>query len=158
MGSRLLYGMSHQGLVPAVLGRLHATRRTPNIAIFVLFGIVSLLILSGGVKPLAEATVLLLLVVFTLVNLSLVVLKRRAGEPTSGFDVPVIIPILGALICALLVSVRIHAAFTSEIPGAALAPRIAFGIFVLSFLLYLVMKPKAGIPTEPPPPPAHPEG
>ncbi len=47
------------------------------------FGIVSLLILSGGVKTLAEATVLLLLVVFTLVNVSLIVLKRRSSSPLS---------------------------------------------------------------------------
>ena len=156
MGSRLLYGMSQQGLVPELLGRLHPTRHTPQMAIFVLFGIVSLLILSGGVKPLAEATVLLLLVVFTLVNLSLIVLKRRPGEPTDGFDVPLVVPVLGALVCALLVVVRIHAAFTSLKPGAAVAPMIAFGIFALSFLLYAIMKPKRGILTETPPA-AHPE-
>jgi amino acid transporter len=142
MGSRLLYGMSKQGLLPAVLGKLHPTRHTPQMAIFVLFGIVTLLILSGGVKPLAEATVLLLLSVFTLVNLSLVVLKRREGEPTDGFDVPLLVPILGALVCALLVGVRVVSAFTDGRPGAALAPLIAVGIFATSFVLYRVLKPR----------------
>jgi amino acid transporter len=75
MGSRLLYGMSRQGLLPAVLGSVHPVRKSPHIAVFVLFGIVSLLILSGSVKQLAESTVLLLLIVFTAVNISLVVLK-----------------------------------------------------------------------------------
>ncbi len=142
MGSRLLFGMSRQGLLPAMLGKLHATRRTPQTAILVLFGVVSLLILSGGVKPLAEATVLLLLVVFTLVNISLIVLKRRAGEPTDGFDVPMLVPILGALVCALLVAVRVQSAISDPKPGAATAPLIALGIFALSFLLYFLMKPK----------------
>ncbi len=142
MGSRLLYGMSRQGLMPAVLGKLHAQRRTPQLAIVVLFVIVSLLILSGGVKPLAEATVLLLLCVFTLVNISLIVLKRRPSEPSDGFDVPLAVPILGALVCALLVVVRVHAAFTAEKPGAWVAPSIALGIFVVSFLLYSLLKPK----------------
>lgn len=145
MGSRLLYGMSRQGLLPAVLGKIHPQRHTPQLAIIVLFGIVSLLILSGGVKPLAEATVLLLLVVFTLVNLSLIVLKRRPGEPTDGFDVPLVVPILGALVCALLVVVRVQAAFTDPKPGAAVAPLIALGIFGVSFLLYFLMKPKASV-------------
>ncbi len=142
MGSRLLYGMSRQGLLPAPLGKLNAERGTPQVAIMVLFGIVSLLILSGGVKPLAEATVLLLLVVFTLVNISLIVLKRREGEPTDGFDVPLLVPILGALVCALLVIVRVRVAFTDPKPGAAIAPLIALGIFAVSFLLYFLLKPK----------------
>ena len=147
MGSRLLYGMSCQGLLPAVLGKLHAKRRTPQVAIAVLFVIVSVLILSGGVKPLAEATVLLL-VVFTLVNVSLVVLKRRAGEPSDGFDVPLAVPVLGALVCALLVVVRVHAAFTADKPGAWVAPVIALGIFTVSFLLYSLLKPKRVVAEE----------
>jgi hypothetical protein len=148
MGSRLLYGMSRQGLMPAQLGRLNEKRGTPQLAIIVLFGIVSLLILSGGVKPLAEATVLLLLCVFTLVNISLIVLKRRAGEPTDGFDVPLMIPVLGALVCALLVVVRVHSAFTSQKPGAAVAPLIALAIFVVSYVLYLLLKPKTVVADE----------
>ena len=99
--------------------------------------------------PLAEATVLLLLVVFTLVNISLIVLKRRVGEPTDGFDVPLLVPILGALVCTLLVVVRVHAAFTDTKPGAAVAPLIALGIFALSFGLYMLLKPKNVVVSEP---------
>ncbi len=142
MGSRLLYGMSRQGLLPARLGTLHPKRGTPHLAIGVLFVIVTVLILSGGVKPLAEATVLLLLTVFTLVNLSLIVLKRRDGEPTGGFDIPLIIPILGALVCTLLIGVRVMSAFSDPKPGAATAPLIALGIFAASLVLYTVLKPK----------------
>jgi basic amino acid/polyamine antiporter, APA family len=142
MGSRLLYGMSRQGLLPAVLGRLHRTRRTPHVAIVLLFFIVTVLILSGGVKPLAEATVLLLLTVFTIVNISLVILKRRPGEPTGGFDVPLLIPILGALVCTTLVLVRIEKAISDPTPGSATAPLIALAIFALSISLYFILKPK----------------
>lgn len=142
MGSRLLYGMSRQGLMPKPLGVLDAKRGTPGLAIAVLFGIVSVLILSGGVKPLAEATVLLLLSVFTLVNVSLIVIKRREGNPDSCFDVPVIVPILGALVCALLLVTRVVSAFTSPTPGAATAPLIALAIFVVSYGLFRVLKPE----------------
>jgi amino acid transporter len=148
MGSRLLYGMSRQGLLPAKLGELHAERRTPRLAIIVLFVIVTLLILSGGVKPLAEATVLLLLCVFTLVNVSLIVLKRREGEPADGFDVPLLVPIFGALVCALLVVVRVHAAFTDPKPGAAVAPLIALAIFAVSYGLFRLVKPKHAVAAE----------
>ena len=143
MGSRLLYGMSRQGLLPAVLGRVHATRQSPHIAVGVLFVIVSLLILSGGVKQLAESTVLLLLIVFTVVNLSLAVLQRRPGEPRSGFEPPRFVPILGALVCALLMVVRVQTAITSTDKNQHTAPLIAGAILLISLALYAVLKPKS---------------
>ena len=142
MGSRLLFGMSRQGLMPQALGKLHPVRRTPVAAIMILFGIVTLLILSGGVKPLAEATVLLLLTVFTIVNISLIVLKRRPDEATDGFDVPLAVPILGALVCALLIFVRVEKAIASSDPTQSTAPLIALVVFTASFVLFFILKPK----------------
>lgn len=142
MGSRLLYGMSRQGLLPAVLGKVHAKRRTPHIAVFVLFGIVSLLILSGEVKQMAESTVLLLLIVFTVVNISLVVLKRRPGEPRGGFEPPLLVPVFGALVCASLIVVRVQSAITSADPAQRTAPLIAGAIILVSLVLYAALKPK----------------
>lgn len=142
MGSRLLYGMSRQGLLPSILGRVHPKRHTPHVAVFVLFGIVSVLILSGGVKQLAESTVLLLLAVFTVVNIALVVLKRRPGEPSGGFEPPMLVPVLGALTCASLIYTRIHSAITSPDASMHIAPLIAGGIIAVSVVLYAVLKPK----------------
>jgi APA family basic amino acid/polyamine antiporter len=142
MGSRLLYGMSRQGLLPAILGRVHPTRHTPHVAVFVLFGIVATLILSGGVKQLAESTVLLLLAVFTVVNIALVVLKRRPGEPRGGFEPPMFVPVLGALTCASLIYSRIHSAITSSDSSMRIAPLIAGAIILISAVLYFVLKPK----------------
>lgn len=142
MGSRLLYGMSRQGLLPSILGAVHPVRKSPHIAVFVLFGIVSLLILSGEVKQLAEATVLLLLIVFTVVNVSLIALKRRPGEPRSGFEPPLIVPVLGALVCASLIFVRVHTAITSTDTAHRGAPLIAGAILLASIALYFLLKPK----------------
>lgn len=142
MGSRLLYGMSRQGLLPSVLGKIHPKRHTPHIAVFVLFGIVSVLILSGEVKQMAESTVLLLLIVFTVVNISLVVLKLRPGEPRGVFEPPLLVPIFGALVCASLIFVRVQSAITSGDDAQKTAPLIAGGIIVISVLLYAVLKPK----------------
>ncbi len=63
MGSRLIYGMSRQGLLPRVLGAVHATRRTPHVAILTLLAIVLLLAIPGTISQLASATSLLLLTV-----------------------------------------------------------------------------------------------
>ncbi|MDZ4288931.1 MAG: amino acid permease, partial [Prosthecobacter sp.] len=131
MGSRLLYGMSRQGLMPAVLGKVHRVRRTPHVAIMVLFAIVTALILSGGVKQLAEATVLLLLTVFTVVNASLVVLKLRPNEAPGGFEVPFIVPLLGAFVCGTLIFTRIQRAFTSPDTAERIAPIIAIAIIAV---------------------------
>ncbi len=140
MGSRLLYGMSQQKLLPDLLGALHSRRNTPHVAIGILFIIVTALILIGGVKQLAEATVLLLLVVFSFVNVSLVLLKRREQKVTDGFDVPIIVPFLGAGVCALLIIVRIQQALHNT--ESAKAPLIALCIFALSAAMYFVKKPK----------------
>lgn len=142
MGSRLLYGMGRQGLLPAILSRVHAARRTPYVAILVLFVIVSALILSGEVKHLAEATVLLLLTVFVTVNIALLVLKRRETERRQGFDVPALVPLLGAVVCALLIVVRVQKALASSDPNEHRAPLIAGGAIVVAAILYKVLKPK----------------
>ena len=156
MGSRLVYGMSRQGLVPAPLGKVHAKRRTPHVAIGVLFVIVLVLALSGGVKQLASSTSLLLLTVFCLVNASLIVLKLRPGEERGGFEVPVVIPALGALVCGGLALRRLYDGWVSwgtrHDPGASddwKAPLIALALIAGISLLYLVMRPR-DIPAEEP--------
>jgi len=142
MGSRLLYGMSRQGLLPRVLGTVHPVRRTPHVAIMVLFVIVTALILNGNVKQLAEATVLLLLTVFTVVNVSLVVLKLRKSEAVGGFEVPLIVPALGALVCGSLIVTRLQTALTSSNPAERPAPLIAIAIILVGLALYKLLKPK----------------
>jgi len=139
MGSRLLYGMSRQGLLPALIGRIHATRRTPHIAILILFVIVTALIVSGSVKQLAESTVLLLLMVFTVVNVSLIILKLRPGEARGGFEVPVFVPVLGALVCLTLIGVRVESAWSAE--GGHVAPLVALAIVAVSLGLYFLTRP-----------------
>ncbi|WP_062203999.1 APC family permease [Aureimonas sp. AU12] len=131
MASRLLYGMSKQGLLPAALGRVHPTRHTPYVAIGVLLAIVIVLSLVGDIAALASSTVLLLLGVFTVVNVSLIVLKRRPGEKPGAFEVPVVVPALGAIACATLIVVRIA-------EGAWTAPIIAGSLVAAIFVLYLL--------------------
>jgi amino acid transporter len=139
MGSRLLYGMARQGLLPAVLGRVHPTRNTPHVAIFTLLVVVLILALSGGeeaVKSLASATGLLLLFSFMVVNGALIVLKLRPGEPAGGFEVPVVVPALGVFVNGGLVVARL-----SDSAAGWRAPMIAGAIVVAASILYLVFRP-----------------
>lgn len=139
MGSRLLFGMSRQGLLPAALGRVHPVRRTPHLAIVTLFVIVTALILSGSVKDLAESTVLLLLMVFSVVNFSLILVKFRRDEKPGAFEVPLFVPILGCLVCLVLIVVRVQSAWSTE--GGWIAPVVALGIVAAALVLYQITKP-----------------
>lgn len=100
MGSRLVYGMSKQGLLPNILSKVHSTRKTPYIATLGILFILLCLALSGDISSLAKSTSLLLLLCFMLVNVALIILKNRKDEPKGSFEVPVMIPILGAIACA----------------------------------------------------------
>ena len=102
MGSRLLYGMSRQGLLPSILGRVHSTRRTPEVAILVVLAVAMTLALSGTLRYLAGTTSLLLLLVFLSVHVSLLAIRRATDTPIRTFCAPRWVPMLGALSCIAL--------------------------------------------------------
>lgn len=131
MGSRLVYGMARQGLLPAPLARIHPGRHTPHVAIAVLTGIVLVLVALGDIASLARATSILILVVFVVVNAALLVLQRRPGEAKGALEVPAIVPVLGIAVClALLV-------------GAERAElMIAGGLVLGAIATYFVVRPR----------------
>jgi amino acid transporter len=103
MASRLVYGMSREHVLPPVLGKVHPTRRSPYVAIafttLLAFGLITFV---GEVPALGGTTALLLLGVFTVVNIAVLVLRR---DPVGHehFRTPTFLPVLGALTCAFLV-------------------------------------------------------
>ncbi|TXS54200.1 APC family permease [Streptomyces sp. t39] len=101
MSSRLAYGMARDGLLPGFLTRVLPRRRTPWTAIAATTLPALLLALTGSVATLASTLVLLLLVVFLLVNLAVLVLRREPGED-GHFRAPTALPVLGAASCVLL--------------------------------------------------------
>jgi APA family basic amino acid/polyamine antiporter len=101
MASRLVYGMARQRVVPSLFGRVHSTRGTPWVAILFTTAIAGVLVATGDIGGLAETTVLLLLCVFALVNIS-VLLLRRDRVDHEHFRAPTWMPVLGALVCLFL--------------------------------------------------------
>jgi amino acid transporter len=103
MASRLLYGMAKERVLPAALGRVHPGRRTPLVAIgfttLLAFG----LIWFADLTALGGTTSLLLLCVFTVVNIAVLVLRSSPVEH-KHFRTPTILPVLGAILCAFLAS------------------------------------------------------
>jgi APA family basic amino acid/polyamine antiporter len=103
MASRLLYGMAKQRVLPPVLGRVLPGRRTPWVAILFTSALaIGLIMVVGRVSALGGTTALLLLGVFTVVNICCLVLRKDRKEH-KHFVAPTVMPILGALFCAYLV-------------------------------------------------------
>jgi len=103
MASRLVYGMSREHVLPPIFGRVHRRRRTPYLAIalttLLAFGLITFV---GEVPALGGTTALLLLAVFTIVNVAVLVLRTdHVGH--QHFRVPAVVPVLGAITCAFLV-------------------------------------------------------
>ncbi len=103
MASRLLYGMSRERTLPAPLGRLLPGRRTPWVAIVFTTLLAFLLIGYADLESLGGTTSLLLLCVFTVVNVAVLVLRRRPVEHRH-FRAPTALPVAGAVLCAYLAS------------------------------------------------------
>ncbi len=101
MASRLLYGMSNEGVVPKALGAVHGGRRTPYVAIAGTTALAAVLIATGDLSELADMTVFLLLAVFITVNVSVLVLRREDVDH-EHFTAPSVIPVLGAIVCLWL--------------------------------------------------------
>jgi amino acid transporter len=108
MASRLLYGLARQDVLPRSLGKVSPSRRTPYVAIAfsTLLALGLILYVSQRTEDeivvnLASVTALLLLGVFTLVNVACLVLRRDGRE--SAFRSPGITPAIAAVACAFLV-------------------------------------------------------
>jgi len=102
MASRLVYGMSRQGIVPEALGRVHGGRRTPWVAILFVAALASVLIIVGDLDTLADTTVLLLLFVFVCVNTAVLVLRKDKVDH-DHFRAPSIVAVLGVVTCVALI-------------------------------------------------------
>jgi amino acid transporter len=103
MASRLTYGMAREGIVPAVLGKTHSVRQTPWAAIVFTTLLALVLVATGDLGALADTTVMLLLVVFTIVHVANLVLRKQPAEHPH-FSVPAVVPVLGAASCLVLLT------------------------------------------------------
>jgi amino acid transporter len=81
MASRVFYGMAERKLLPAWLGKVSPTRRTPVRATVVVTAAVGILSLLAPMLGLAQATGYVTLAVFAIVNLSLFRLASRPDWP-----------------------------------------------------------------------------
>jgi amino acid transporter len=145
MASRLVYGMSREGVLPRPLGHVHPTRRTPYVAIafttLLAFGLITFV---GGVPALGGTTALLLLCVFTVVNVAVLVLRR---DPVghAHFRTPTFVAILGALACAFLAG-----PWTGRDPVQYRIAGILLAIGVALWVVTILVNRATGVGSAPP--------
>ncbi|HEU4337038.1 MAG TPA: APC family permease [Nocardioides sp.] len=108
MASRLIYGMAQQDVLPRSLGKVLPGRRSPWTAIvfttLLALGLITVVTLdseSSVVGALSGTTALLLLAVFTIVNIACLIL-RRDPTPDGAFRAPSVLPVVGAVCCGYL--------------------------------------------------------
>ena len=105
MGSRVIYGMAAQRLLPAPLARVNPRTRTPLTATAIVVAAVLMFALVFPIEGLAEASSRITLVIFAFVNAALLKLKIDGVAAPGTFFVPAWVPALGlATSVALLVS------------------------------------------------------
>jgi APA family basic amino acid/polyamine antiporter len=130
MASRLLYGMAQEGVVPRPFARVLPGRRTPWFAILFTSSIAAVLVATGELGSLADTTVALLVVVFGIVNVCVLVLRRDRVEH-EHFRVPSFVPVVGVGISAALLT-QIEAATYAR---AAVLVSIGVALWIVNWLV-----------------------
>jgi APA family basic amino acid/polyamine antiporter len=105
MAARVVYGMAKQGDLPGIAGRVHPKTATPLIATALIVAATLALALLVPFERLAEGTSLATLVVFALVNLSLLRLRhRKMHSPGPHVRVPLWVPVAGLATCLAMMA------------------------------------------------------
>ena len=96
MASRVVFGMSSQGWIPPVFGKINAITQTPIQATILVTIVILVLALYLPIVTLAELTSLFILVIFSLMHLSLIRIKTTHQNTEANIkQYPIIIPIIG---------------------------------------------------------------
>jgi APA family basic amino acid/polyamine antiporter len=130
MASRLLYGMAQEGVVPGPFATVLPSRRTPWFAIAFTSAVAAVLVATGDLGSLADTTVALLVVVFGIVNVCVLVLRRERVDH-EHFRVPSLVPIVGVGISLALLT-QIEAATYGR---AALLVSLGVALWIVNWLV-----------------------
>lgn len=108
MGSRILFGLSRQGWIDGRLSIVNKDTKTPLIATVVVVSAMIVACVALPLVSLARLTSLIVLGIFALVNISLVVIKRRHPSHKGLITVPKLIPYLGFVSCIVIILFELH--------------------------------------------------
>jgi len=111
MASRLLYGMSNKGWIPAYFKVINPTTHTPiNSTIFTVLTMIAFA-LGFHMVALAEFTSYLVLSVFALVNLSLIRIKQKQVHAQGVTVYPMWVPVMGFITIIIFLLIELGGRF-----------------------------------------------
>jgi amino acid transporter/nucleotide-binding universal stress UspA family protein len=94
--SRVAFAMARDANLPPVLGQVHTRRATPHIAILFSAALIMFMAIALPIEEVAAAADVMFLLLFVLVNLALIKLRRTRPDLDRGFKVPLVpfVPLL----------------------------------------------------------------
>ncbi|MDH5357263.1 MAG: amino acid permease [Gammaproteobacteria bacterium] len=107
MASRVMYGLSSHGQLPVWLSFVHPRTQTPLFSTLIATITVLILALIGHLSILAEVCSVIMLIIFSLVNLALIRVKRRDPHPENTIVFPTWIPMTGFVISVSFVLITL---------------------------------------------------
>jgi amino acid transporter/nucleotide-binding universal stress UspA family protein len=127
--SRVAFAMARDANLPRFLGRVHARRATPHLAILASAAIITSMAVLLPIEDVAAAADVMFLLLFVQVNLALVRLRRRRPELDRGFRVP-LVPVVPALAIATMLFLAVFLFARYPLSGVATGGWIGVGLFV----------------------------
>jgi amino acid transporter/nucleotide-binding universal stress UspA family protein len=103
--SRVSFAMGRDRNLPSIFGQVHEKRRTPYWAIFISGALVVFVATALPVKSVASAADIMFLLLFMMVNVAAIRMRRLRPDLERGFKVPLmpLLPILGIISQVVLV-------------------------------------------------------
>ena len=104
--TRILFAMGRDGLLPKVFTRVNPRSQTPVANTLIVGVLIAIPAAFVSLGQLAEATSIGTLGAFTVVNIGVIVLRRRRPDLPRGFRTPLfpILPILGIVLIVVIVA------------------------------------------------------
>jgi amino acid transporter/nucleotide-binding universal stress UspA family protein len=98
--SRVSFAMGRDRNLPSFFGKIHATRKTPHLAILASSVLIALMAAALPIEAVASASDIMFLLLFIQVLLVLIVLRRKRPDLDRGFRVPWVplVPIIGIVL------------------------------------------------------------
>lgn len=107
MVSRLFYGMSKNKWLPEIFSKLNEKTSTPVFSTVVASLLVLVFTLWLPIVTLASLTSFFIFIIFTLMNLALLKIKRKDPNPEGILAYPTWIPIIGVIVNMILLFIQI---------------------------------------------------
>lgn len=136
-GSRLVYGIANQGVLPRIFTKVHALTKTPWVSVLAV-GLLGIgFLFFGGIKRVAQLTDWSAFFIFAAVNLAVVVLRFKEPNTHRPFKVPLslgklaVLPAIGFLFSLAML-------FSFDFEEALLG----LGILALGAVVYFILNRK----------------